>query len=145
MSSLNINMTQIDESLLGVDKKYTIDAYIIRDNLSNINTNERIIHYLQKLGYFNINKSNEIDNFLVKQTTKIIQCSLLDNIESIYRYKTVDQIMKEFKKTNEFNRFMIHLNERFLRYQTLNTFLENPDMNQFYNSLSLDELIYLGY
>jgi hypothetical protein len=87
----------------------------------------------------------EIQKFLVSETTKKIQLSLTDDMDSTYRYKTVDQIMEEVKNSKEFNEFMTRLNHRFARAVTLSNFFKNPDMEKFYNSLSLEELNYLGY
>jgi hypothetical protein len=147
MSSFNksFNMSQINEALIGVDYHQTVNAYLVRDKLMNIDPNEHVVHCLQKLGYFNLNMPVEIQKFLASETSKKIQLSLTDDMDSTYRYKTVDQIMEEVKNSKEFNNFMYKLNHRFSRAITLSTFLKNPDMEKFYMSLSFEELNYLGY
>jgi hypothetical protein len=138
-------MSQINEALIGIDFNTTVNAYLVRDKLMNINSNDHVIHCLQKLGYFNLNMPVEIQKFLVNQTTKKIQLSLTDDMDSTYRYKTVDQIMEEVKNSNEFSDFMKKLNHRFSKALNLSVFLKNPNMEKFYNSLSLEELVHLGY
>ena len=48
-------MSQINEALVGVDFNHTVTAYLVRDKLMNIDSNEHVVHCLQKLGYFNLN------------------------------------------------------------------------------------------
>jgi hypothetical protein len=138
-------MSQINEALIGIDYNHTVTAYLVRDKLMNIDPNEHVVHCLKKLGYFNLNMPEEIQKFLVNQTMKKIQMALNDDMDSTYRYKTVDQVMEEVKNSNEFTEFMNRLNHRFARAVTLSNFFKNPDMEKFYNSLSLEELNYLGY
>ena len=141
----SFNMSQINESLIGIDFNTTVNAYILRDKLMNINANEHVMHCLQKLGYFNLNMPEEIQKFLVNQTITKIQLALTDSMDSTYRYKTIDQVMEEIKNSNEFSDFMNKLNHRFSKALNLSVFLKNTNMDKFYNALSLEELVYLGY
>lgn len=141
----SFNMSLINEALIGIDYHHTVNAFIVRDKLMNIDPNQQVINCLQKLRYYNINMPAEIQRFLVNETTKKISTNVSNDFDSSYRFKTFDTVMEEVKNSNEFNDFMKNLNHRVSRAFTLSVFHKNPSMEKFYNSLTLEELNYLGY
>ena len=141
----SFNMSNINEALIGIDFNHTVNAFVIRDKLMNIDPNQHVIHCLEKLGYYNINMPQLIQKFLIDQTSKKILMEINDNFDSPYRYKSFEIVMEEIKNSDVFMNYMNSLNKRISRAFELSVFLKNPNMEKFYSSLTLEELNYLGY
>lgn len=137
----------INENLIGVDFNVTVNAYCARDFSMGLNCHEQIIKSLKKLGYYNINIPNDINNYCLKKITELISDEFKNNFESDLRTKTIEQLISEIKSTNDFDYFQNKLNFKQGRAILLSKYVNGHcnDIASFYNSLTLDELNYLGY
>jgi len=133
--------SSFDHNLIGTDHNTTINIYYLRDVQMDSNNNETIISALKKLGYYNIDIDSDrikfkIDNLLLK-----IKNELSNDFQSSIRNKTLNEILTN-EYTNEHESFLA---KRIERSNLLSHFLTKNDTYDFYNSLTLDELGYLGY
>lgn len=131
-------MNSFDHNLIGIDHNTTVNIYYLRDVQMNINNNETIINSLKKLGYYNIESvliNHQINNVLLK-----IKNELSNNFQSSIRSKTLNEII-----TDEYNEHANLFSERIERTNILSKFLTKNDTLDFYNSLTLEELSFLGY
>ena len=139
---INIIMTfeyQIDNNLIGVDHYTTILAYYTRDVTYNINNNETILNHLRKLGYYNLNPTD--NNIYLNMILTKIKNELSSNWESNIRNRTINDLLCDI--TNEQNNQLISIINRMTELQP---YVDNKnDTYDFYNHLTLEELSYLGY
>lgn len=147
MSQINssLNMSLINESLIGIDYKHTVNAYVLRDKLMNLDPATQITSCLNKLGYMNINVLEEAKSFLIDLTTKNLKMSLMNNWESSLKNMTIDNYMDTLKETNEYKNFINSINYRIKRAFELSTYVSSNNIEGFYNSLTFDELNFVGY
>jgi hypothetical protein len=103
----------------------------------NINNSDTILKALIKLKYYNINIEAELNKFKLDKLLIKIRNELENNWDSSIRNKTLNEIF-----TNETSPELIN---RIERADTLSVYLTKDDTLDFYNSLSIDELVYLGY
>ena len=138
MNTINdaLSKLNIDNNLLGSNKDYTIEAYCKRDELKNINSRDHIINSLKKLGYYNVDQNTDCQNY-------IKHCVLFKNNLDIT--KTLQEMMDDFKETDDYKNFVINTNIRIGRALVLSSFINSNDIKNFYNALTLEELNYLGY
>jgi len=131
-------MSSLDHNLIGIDHSTTVNIYYLRDVQMNNNNNETIINALKKLGYYNIDSvliDHQINNLLLK-----IKNELNNDFHSSIRNKTLNEII-----TNEYNMNEPQFSRRIERSNLLSHCLSKNDTLDFYNSLTLEELLYLGY
>ena len=141
----NLNKDFIDELLIGIDYNHTVMAYVTRDKVMHLIPNEQILNSLQKLGYYNVNFIDESKNFIIDNVCKKIKMDLTNNWESSVKYEQLHSSIEEFKETDTFKNFVNKLNSRLSRALLLSKFISSNDNEKFYNSLTLEELNYLGY
>jgi len=120
-----------------MDHQTLVNMYYSRDVEMNINNSNTIHKALIKLKYYNINIEDEINKFKLEKLLNKIRNELESNWDSSIKNKTLNEIF-----TNETSPELIH---RIERADALSTYLTKEDTFDFYNSLSIDELIYLGY
>ena len=111
--------------------------YYSRDLEMNINNSDTILKALVKLKYYNIDIEAEINKFKLDKLLIKIRNELESNWNSSIKNKTLNEIF-----TNESSPELVH---RIERANTLSTYLTKDDTLDFYNSLTIDELAYLGY
>ncbi len=133
--SSTISMATINNALIGIEKDYTVQAYIARDKSMNFNPNEQIIFSLSKLGYYNINAQYEINKFL---NNKLF-------ILPLDTTKTINEIYDTIMTTNEYKTFIDNLNNNIGRSFYLSKYIDSSDLEGFYNDLTLEELSYIGW
>ena len=141
----SFDMSLVNEALIGVDHKHTVTAYVLRDKLMNLTPNEQIVSCMNKLGYVNINFPEETKKFLIELTMTELKLALLNNWESGVKYVTVEEYMEQMKATDDYKNFIKQMNYRLKRACELTSFLNSNDNEYFYNSLTLEELAYVGY
>ena len=108
--------------------------YFERDTKLNLNPLDVITKALNKLGYYKFDYNKMEDNYVVSEVKK----RKLHSNE-------LETIAKRIKVSDEFNKYKQYLSFRDRRFNELNRFLENPNLERFYQSLTTDELEYLGY
>jgi hypothetical protein len=125
-----------NHELIGIDRNITIQSYCERDAKMNISSNQ-IPVYLKKLGYYNINAAMENNNFLNNMLKKNISMT----------NQNINDIIDNIKNSNDYDDFKNNLNHRLMRAIQLSTHINNTtnDNFAFYNDLTLDELVCLGY
>ncbi len=120
-----------------MDHQTLVNMYYSRDQEMNINNSDTILKALIKLKYYNINIEDELNKFRLDMLLNKIRNELESNWNSSIKNKTLNEII-----TNETSPELIHCIER---SNTLSTYLTKDDTLDFYNSLTFDELSYLGY
>jgi hypothetical protein len=140
-----LNKDFINELLIGIDYNHTVMAYTTRDKVMNLVPNEQILYSLQKLGYYNVNFVEETKSFIIDNVCKKIKVDLSNDWEASLKYEQIYGIMEGFKETDIFKNFLNKLNVRLGRALVLSKFIGSNENEKFYNSLTLEELNYLGY
>ena len=141
----DFNMSSINDALIGIDKNHTVNAFYIRDKLMNFNTNFQIISSMKKLGYYNIDIIVETKKFILDNIAKKIIIELNNNWDSAIKSRTIDNIILEIKESLDYKLFIVILNKKIGRAMELSKFVNHTDTCDFYNSLTLEELQYIGY
>jgi hypothetical protein len=129
--------TSFDHNLFGIDHNTTVNICYFRDVQMNLNNNETIIQALKKLGYYNFDYNSELIKYQMDNLILKIKNELGNDWNSLIRNKTLNEIIG-----NEPNELLDRKLERSI---FLSQFLSKNDTYDFYNSLTLDELGYLGY
>ena len=127
-----------NSELIGTDRTTTIDAYCARDTEMNSSV-DQVPNYLKKLAYYNIDSVTEHENFMN---------SILKKIVCIKHEKmTIGDIMATIKNSPDHDLFEKNLNYRITRAVQLSKHIDtqSTDYSAFYNDLTLEELVYLGY
>lgn len=114
-----------------------VNLYYSRDIESNLNNSQTIIKALTKLGYYNINIQSELYDYYLDSLLVKIKNELKNNWNSSIRNKTLNDLI-----TYEASPSLI---SRIERANVLSVYLTKEDTFDFYNSLTLEELNYLGY
>ena len=114
-----------------------VNAYYIRDKEMYINNNSTIIKALKKLGYYNIDINTELSNNYINKLLDKIKNELTNNFNSNIRNKTLNELIIYEAEPSILNRYN--------RSIELVRYLDKEDTFDFYNSLNIDELEYLGY
>lgn len=114
-----------------------VSEYYIRDNEMELNNNSTIIKAMVKLRYYNINLDKEINNYYIDKVLEKIKNELTTNFNSNVRNKTLNELIN----------FDVDpaIIVRYNRSMELFNFLDKTDTYDFYNSLTINELEYLGY
>ena len=141
----DINMNSLNDALIGVDKNHTATAFYVRDKLMNLNNNTQIINSLKKLGFYNIDMIFESKKYILDNIAQSIIIELNNNWESNIKYKTIDSIINLIKESQNYKLFDTMLHTRVGRSMVLSKFISHVDTFEFYNSLTIEELTYLGY
>ena len=141
----DINMNSLNDALIGVDKNKTATAFYVRDKLMNINNNTQIINSLKKLGYYNIDMMFESKKYILDNISQLIVIELNNNWDSNIKYKTIDSIINQIKESQNYKVFENILHTKVGRSMILSKFISYHDTYEFYNTLTLEELAYLGY
>ena len=116
------------------------NSYYNRDIEYNINNNNTIIRSLSKLGYLNFNLNDEIRNVEQRMLKKYID----NNYQHVYN-QSVSNIINMIKQTDEYTNYMNQLNGKLGRSIILSRFINDFDTNNFYKSLTVAELEYIGF
>ena len=138
MDHLKINSSDI--ALIGINKEHTVKCYYKRDNEMGINTNNQIIESMKKLGYYNIDSVMATKNYILNSVTKIIAKDM-----DAVRNNTVDNLISKVKNSMDYSIFITILNHKINRAVQLTKFISQNDTYDFYNTLTIDELSFLGY
>ena len=115
----------------------TVNMYYSRDLEMNLNNQHTIIKALDKLGYYNINIQSELYNFYLESLISKIKNELTNNWNSSIKNKTINELL-----VYDSNPYLMNKVDR---SNTLSEYLTKNDTFDFYNSLTLEELEYLGY
>jgi hypothetical protein len=133
-----------DEKLIGVDINHTINAYYNRDIKYDINNINTIIEHLQKLGYWNFSFTNEKEKFVRNKLIDFVKNTHYNNLNN-----NLYNVINEIETSDDFISFHNNLLKRQTRSTQITDFMSNSVSNintlDFYNMLTLDELIYIGY
>lgn len=116
------------------NRREIIDAYVTRDEVMELNPVYTIQKALQKLKYLNVDMNSEVQVYIKEHITAILR-----------EDATVRELMDEIKETDKFYQFFNHLKHRVERSILLSKFLDTNNIEEFYSSLTFEELVYLGY
>ena len=120
-----------------MDHQTLVNMYYSRDQEMNINNSDTILKALVKLQYYNINVEAELNKYKLDKLLTKIRNELESNWDSSIKNKTLNEIFTNDTSTE--------LTYRIERANALSSFLNKNDTLDFYNSLTIDELVYLGY
>jgi hypothetical protein len=121
-----------------------VNMYVKRDLDMNINPTNQIRNCVKKLGYLNINVIDETKVFLLDKYFKNLKIDVEENKESA-NFKIENQLSQLSKEDKEYTIFRNYINNKIKRSFELSSFLDSTNIQKFYNSLTYDELIYIGY
>lgn len=141
----SFNMTTLDNSLIGINKDHTINAYLKRDQEMMIDPTTQIYKSLDKLGYLNINSVTKLQGLTTDLLVNKIKTELTNDWDSPFRNKTINEILYDLKDNLEYQQQITNLNYRIGRAFVLSSFIGSNKSKEFYNALNLDELAILGY
>ena len=120
------------------ERDETIKSYIERDKELELNLSDHLIHSMKKLY-----KRQSIEDFVKANYTKTFK-NLKNNNQSYN-----DWLNNCFSKTDEYLNYKNYKEHCDKRFNEISIYLDdlenNSSLEKFYNDLTLDELIYLGY
>lgn len=135
------NCDIIEESMIGIDYNITVNAYYQRDVSMNLNNTNTIINSLKKLGYYNINLNIEEENYIKSKIIVWIKKNICLQSGNV----TLNDIISQIKNSEDYAHYTNKLNQKLQRYNILSGFVNSTDTFDFYSTLTLDELNYIGY
>ena len=142
-------MTSLLHEKLMNNKESIVKLYYNRDCEMNINNMVQIIKSLNKLGYYRITnqkeEKEEKDYVINKASNKLISELTLNFTNKNYLSKSIDNLINEVRSTNEYQQFIEYQKCKLNRSQELIHFIDHSDTKEFYNSLTVEELTYIGY
>lgn len=131
----------VNKDFIGVDYDSTVYAYIQRDINLNLNFEEQIKKHMKKLSYYDVNYDDLMKkNYIIKLNDKI-KDELQKDLYSSIRLKTLEEIINDI----DFSQLHDYTTNAMKRKNELDKFIGTNNIREFYNSLTLQELIYLGY
>jgi len=139
--------TYIQEFLNSNDPTHEIivNAYRERDNLGNLNTRETREGHLLKLGY-SLQKINEYRNRKQREFVTNYLERMYQDYESNSQNIQInfESIIEMYQNSNEYQIVENEVQNRISRFNILSNLLDTSN-EQFYNALTVDELVYLGW
>jgi len=120
-----------------MDHQTLVNMYYSRNLEMKINNTDTICKALVKLGYYNIDYEAEFNKFKLKTLLTTIENELTNNWFSSIKNKTLNDLL-----TYETSPALIN---RIDRSNILSVYLTKDDTLDFYNSLTIGELEFLGY
>lgn len=139
--------TYIQEFLNSNDPTHEIivNAYRERDNLKNLNTRETREGHLLKLGY-TLQKINEYRNRKQREFVTNYLERMYQDYESNSQNIQInfESIIEMYQNSNEYQIVENEVQNRISRFNILSNLLDTSN-EQFYNALTVDELVYLGW
>ena len=137
MSSVAI----FENDLIGLDRTNTINAYYTRDISMNINNTKQITDCCKKLGYFCIDEEDEEKAYIKSKIIEYVKSNIYqDTIRA-----NLSDVISGIKDGEDYEKFKKSLSQRIQRSNELYVHKNDTDTYNFYSSLTLEELIYLGY
>lgn len=136
-------MVSLQMNLIGVDHDTTVQAYLERDSSMNLDPNVQILKSLQKLGYYNINVTQEQKTFLIEHLCKNLKLELTNNWNIAANLDAHSQILNTLDP--DYQKFLDGVNKRIVRSMVLSKYIGSGNTSGFYHALTLDELSYVGY
>lgn len=115
------------------------EAYYTRDLDYKVEPSVKIIESLKKLSYYNINECETQKQFIKKKIISMIKNNQYSNSN------TFEELEKKVIQTEEFENFQKIQAKRLERACCLSKFISLANLFEFYSSLTVDELTYLGY
>jgi hypothetical protein len=131
----------VNKDFIGIDYETTVNAYIQRDITMNVNFEEQIKKHMKKLGYYEVDYDDLMKKNYIMKLTDTIKSELHKDFNSFIRQKTLEEIGNLI----DFTDFEDYIKNSMKRKNELNKYIGTSNIRNFYSSLSLQELIYLGY
>lgn len=123
-----------------------INSYLQRDNEMNLDSNQNRLKKLKKLGYTleQINKyqSDKQKEFVMNYVRNRYENYIENNFE--IGYMNFNNIISDYENSQEYQRVLDIVNNRMDRFNVLSQYIGGTNYD-FYNALSYEELIYLGW
>lgn len=111
-----------------------VTLYVERDSNMKLDRSEIILASIKKLGYYNLNVSQELDRCIREKFRK-------ENIVDI----SYNDYKKNFEKSSEYNIVSTIYANKIERCIKLAKYIGTNLNLDFYNDCTIDELYYLGY
>jgi hypothetical protein len=110
------------------------NSYYKRDCELQVIPKDTILKALKKLGYFNVDRSIEEKKYI---TAEIKQKK--------FELEELPSLAQNIRESNSFKKFQKHITFRIERGNQLSHYIHKPKLDDFYKSLTINELNYLGY
>jgi hypothetical protein len=133
-------MEHFDMNQIGENKEYTINAYLARDKELGIKPSEYIVRCLSKLGYLNFNARLKINQYINNEI-----CDYIHNTIDVISGNDIEKMKEQIKDSIEYKNFCDSIYKEEKYASKLSEFIGTDNIEEFYNSLTLDELNFLGY
>lgn len=122
-----------------------VDAYCVRDEFMGLDNYENRIKHMKKLGYdlevINNLKSNSQEKFINNEMKRLYGEYINNNVDVIIN---ISELIEMYENSEEYVKMCDRIDFKINRYNFLKDKLET-NMYDFYNNLTEEELIYLGW
>jgi hypothetical protein len=135
------SLTNSVNTLIGLDKTATVNAYYERDERMNVNAPNTIINALKKMGYYMIDDKSEEEMYIRRHIIEYIKSNVYSDIIKM----SFSDIIEEITRNVDYVKFKNYLSARVTRSHELSIYTNDAKTYDFYSNLTLEELNYLGY
>lgn len=120
-----------------------VKAYTLRDKYMNLDSHERRVFYLEKLGY-TIEKANNHTKREQKKFVLDFVSSMYDNTDLRDEMFSLNSIISKFESSEEGKKMSESVEHRLTRFNELTKYLDSSN-EEFYKHCTYDELTNLGW
>lgn len=120
-----------------------VKIYLKRDEAMAIDPKQQIMWALEKLGYLNINATLAKKNAFVDCITEKVRSLMMDDV--VPTNEEIKEHIKNVGTFTEYKKVEADLDRKIERAVQLSKFIGSTDIAGFYNALTYDELMNLGY
>lgn len=111
----------------------------IKNKYNNIQVDNLVQYFYDRLGYNNINMPIEKEIYIKNYLNKKINTNSIIN----YSHKTINQLILEFYRSNEYEQFVNDFNKKLSRSLFLHNYIPISDIEGFLENCNFEELEYL--
>lgn len=127
------------------NKDVIISAYVARDDFYNLESRETREKHIKKLGYtldqINDYRSRKQDNYVKNYFDKMYQKYQSGDVNIQINF---DPVINQFQNSNEYKIIENQIGKKLERFNILSNLLDSSN-EQFYQALTVEELMYLGW
>lgn len=125
-------------------KEQMVKAYIVRDEFLNLQSSEYLVKHMNKLGYNLIKITEYSSNEQKKYVMKELENNYEEYIKTGSSFANYNIIIDKYQNSEEYKKVQERVEHSIHRFEELSKLLEGSNLD-FYNALTNDELINLGW
>ena len=125
-------------------KEQMVKAYIVRDEFLNLQSSEYLVKHMNKLGYNLIKITEYSSNEQKKYVMKELENNYEEYIKTGSSFANYNIIIDRYQNSEEYKKVQERVEHSIHRFEELSKLLEGSNLD-FYNALTNDELINLGW